>query len=178
MGWPSGSSCPDFSDTFVELRHRRNSISFAKAKALLSLLGALVPTVVPFTAVGQDARPTTAQDAADTHLAIEVRRALGLPAEHYVLTCDPPSGTVRDPAGTCRRIADLAARQTRWFWGGSSLTRPGTDSTALCTQVYGGPEVASIRGRFLGAPVDARLTREDGCTMSSFDATMELLGIP
>lgn len=119
-----------------------------------------------------------AQDAADTHLEIEIRRGTGLPVEHYALGCNPPSGTVGDPAAACTRIADLVARATQPSGGGSFPAGPGNQGTIVCTQVYGGPEVAFIRGRFLGAPVDARLTRENGCTMSSYDATMRMLGIP
>lgn len=119
-----------------------------------------------------------AEDAADTQLEIEIRRSPGLSAEHYALTCNPPSGTVRDPAAACQRIADLVAKTPQPSRGQSFLAGLANDATVLCTQVYGGPEVALIRGRFLGAPVDARLTRENGCTMSSFDATIKLLGIP
>ena len=125
------------------------------------------------------ARPTVhAQDAADTDLEIEIQRGPGLPVERHVLRCTPPSGTVRDPVVACNRIADPAARTTHPPGGGSFPIDSGSGSTIVCTQVYGGPEVAFVRGRFLGAPVDARLTRENGCTMSSYDATMKLLGIP
>ena len=119
-----------------------------------------------------------AQNAADTQLEIEIQRRPGLPVEHYVLGCDPPSGTVGDPAAACNRIADLGAQATRPSGETSFPPGPGSPGTIVCTQVYGGPEVAVVRGRFLGAPVDARLTRENGCTMSSYDAAMKLLGIP
>jgi hypothetical protein len=119
-----------------------------------------------------------AQDAADTQLEIEIQRGPGLPVEHHVLRCDPPSGTVSNPAAACTRIADNVAKATQPSGGGSFPTGPGSQGPIVCTQVYGGPEVAFVRGRFLGAPVDARLTRENGCTMSSYDATMKLLGIP
>ena len=119
-----------------------------------------------------------AQNTADTRLEIEIRRSSSLPAEHYVLTCNPPSGTVQDPAGACQRLADVVAKTVQSRGATSFLASPGNESAGLCTQVYGGPEVALIQGRFLGAPVNARLTRENGCTMSSFDATMRLLSIP
>ena len=48
----------------------------------------------------------------------------------------------------------------------------------MCPQIYGGPEIAFVLGRFAGAPVNARLSRENGCTMSSYDAAMKLLGVP
>jgi hypothetical protein len=119
-----------------------------------------------------------AQDVADTQLEIEMRRGPGLPVERYALTCNPPGGTVLDPLGACHRIADLIAKEVQPSEGEPFTAGSTSQGTVACTQIYGGPEVALIRGRFLGAPVDARLTREDGCTMSSFDATMRLLGIP
>ena len=119
-----------------------------------------------------------AQDAADTHLEIEIRRGPGLPVELHALGCNPPSGTVGDPAAACNRIADHVAKATQP--SGRVSFPPGSENqgAVVCTQVYGGPEVAFVRGRFRGAPVDARLTRENGCTMSSYDATMDMLGIP
>jgi hypothetical protein len=119
-----------------------------------------------------------AQDAADTHLEIEIRRGPGVPAERHALGCNPPRGTVGDPAAACNRIAGLAAKATQPSGGVSFPPGSENQGAMVCTQVYGGPEVAFVRGRFLGAPVDARLTRENGCTMSSYDATMEILGIP
>jgi hypothetical protein len=119
-----------------------------------------------------------AQDEAGTQLEIEIRRGFGSPVEHYALGCNPPTGTVGDPAAACNRIADLVAKAAQPSRGELLPAGPGNQGTIVCTQVYGGPEVAFVRGRFLGAPVDARLTRENGCTMSSYDATMKLLGIP
>jgi hypothetical protein len=54
----------------------------------------------------------------------------------------------------CNRIADQVARTPG---GGSFPMDSGSQGIVVCTQVYGGPEVAYVRGRFLGAPVDARL---------------------
>jgi hypothetical protein len=122
--------------------------------------------------------PAVAVDAADTQLEIEIRRSPDAAAEHYVLRCSPPGGTVRNPTAACQRIADAVATGTTVRESGPA--KPSRDGAIinLCSQIYGGPEVARIRGRWLGGPIDARLTRENGCTMSSFDATMELLGVP
>ena len=38
-----------------------------------------------------------AQGAADTQLEIEIQRGAGLPVERYLLACNPPTGTVKDP---------------------------------------------------------------------------------
>jgi hypothetical protein len=46
---------------------------------------------------------------------------------------------------------------------------------ALCTKIYGGPQVATIEGSLEGERVDARLTRADGCEIERFDHVTPLL---
>src|SRR5262249_16779234 len=153
----------------------RQKVSYARTPAWrLVVLSAVMLTA----AVSGSSLQVSAQDVADTRLDIEVRRSPSLPVEHYILTCDPRDGTVRDPESACQRIADLVAKATGSPTHGMFLGGAANDGTTVCAQVYGGPEVAVIRGRFLGAPIDARLTRGNGCTMSTFDATMRLLGVP
>jgi hypothetical protein len=49
----------------------------------------------------------------------------------------------------------------------------------LCTQIYGGPAVAMIRGLIGGVSVGGGpMARRDGCEISAYDRNMELLGIP
>jgi hypothetical protein len=108
-------------------------------------------------------------DPAATALTIEVRRAPGLEPDRYTLACDPPAGTVSDPAGACRRIAALVeARVEVWL----------PEMNARCELVYGGPEVMVVQGRLAGHSVDGRYTREDGCAMSGYDEMARVLGVP
>jgi len=44
-----------------------------------------------------------------------------------------------------------------------------------CTQIYGGPDTLEITGTLEGEPVDAVLTRENGCEIARFDAWAPLL---
>lgn len=39
-----------------------------------------------------------------------------------------------------------------------------------CTEIYGGPDEASVEGTLNGDPVDERLTRANGCEIERFDA--------
>jgi hypothetical protein len=56
---------------------------------------------------------------------------------------------------------------------------PIRDGNALCTQIYGGPAVAMIRGLIGGVPAGGGpMARRDGCEISGYDRNMELLGIP
>ncbi len=54
----------------------------------------------------------------------------------------------------------------------------GSRADRLCTQVYGGPQRARIRGRVDGARVDVRFDRSDGCGIADWDQLEWLLGVP
>jgi hypothetical protein len=47
--------------------------------------------------------------------------------------------------------------------------------TTACTQQYGGPETATVKGTLRGKPVDAKFSRENGCTIARWDAARALL---
>jgi hypothetical protein len=44
----------------------------------------------------------------------------------------------------------------------------------ICTQQYGGPETATVKGTIDGDDVDATFSRENGCEISRFEAVMPL----
>jgi len=44
-----------------------------------------------------------------------------------------------------------------------------TPAGIACTQIYGGPEVALVVGRFRGRPVWARFHRRDGCGIARWN---------
>jgi hypothetical protein len=68
-------------------------------------------------------------------------------------------------SGICRRLAGLTlARLT-----------PVPPDTA-CTQIYGGPAVARVRGELRGSAVDERFSRVDGCEIARWDRNRVLLG--
>ncbi|WP_426998062.1 serine protease inhibitor [Pseudarthrobacter sp. N5] len=46
----------------------------------------------------------------------------------------------------------------------------------LCTQQYGGPQVAVVTGRYLGRQVHCRFSLTDGCEISRWRAVAPLLG--
>ena len=50
-----------------------------------------------------------------------------------------------------------------------------TPPDAACTQIYGGPDTLVLAGRIDGEPVDARLSRGDGCEIERFDRFVPLL---
>ena len=46
----------------------------------------------------------------------------------------------------------------------------------MCTQIYGGPETATVRGTWQGERVDASFSRQNGCEIARWDAAAGLLG--
>ncbi|HEU4943206.1 MAG TPA: SSI family serine proteinase inhibitor [Gaiellaceae bacterium] len=73
------------------------------------------------------------------------------------LRCSPSGGTLPDPEDACRRLD----RMERPF------VRPA--GQVVCTEIYGGPAVAEIRGMFDGSEVDVTFSRTDGCEIALWD---------
>jgi hypothetical protein len=74
-------------------------------------------------------------DSAATGLTIDVQRAHGVEPERYTLACDPPTGTLPDPVGACRRIAAFVKSATApsISRGRGAQWRPG--SMVMCEPV-------------------------------------------
>jgi Subtilisin inhibitor-like len=106
-----------------------------------------------------------AAGTAQTALTITVDLGNGSAAQEWALTCDPPGGTHPQPEAAC---AALGAVDPTVF----GPVGPGQ----ACTQIYGGPETATIRGTWNGQPVDASFARNDGCEIARWDAVGEILG--
>jgi hypothetical protein len=51
---------------------------------------------------------------------------------------------------------------------------PSPPDTA-CTQIYGGPETATIKGTLNGEPVDDKFSRTDGCEIHRWQTAQPLL---
>jgi len=77
----------------------------------------------------------------------------------WTLRCDPARGTLARPGRACPRLAD----------GGLKLFAP-VPKNMVCTQIYGGPQVARITGRLRGERVSAIFSRSDGCQIGRWNA--------
>ncbi len=76
----------------------------------------------------------------------------------WTLRCDPARGTHPRPELACRRIEA----------GGWKLVAP-VPAGVVCTEIYGGPQVARVVGMLEGRKVWARFTRTNGCQISRWD---------
>ena len=59
---------------------------------------------------------------------------------------------------------------------GEQVFFPQPGPPRLCTQQYGGPQVAVVTGTFHGRQVESVFTRTDGCEISRWNAMAPLLG--
>ena len=83
----------------------------------------------------------------------------------YGLVCGPAGASLEgdpeiDPARACSALSEAAVRQR---------LLEGPPAERACTLIYGGPEQAFITGTLDGAPVDARVSRDDGCGIADWE---------
>ena len=110
---------------------------------------------------GSDAGSSTSASAsqADNELTIVLDRGDGTEPERYTLTCDgTPDGEHPDAAAACAHLEGLD----------DPFAPLPTDMA--CTEQYGGPETATITGRWTAADVDVELSRTDGCRISQWES--------
>jgi hypothetical protein len=50
-----------------------------------------------------------------------------------------------------------------------------TPGNVACTQQYGGPETATVKGTFKGEQVDATFSRQNGCEIARWEDALPLL---
>ncbi len=106
---------------------------------------------------------TPSPQSTTTELTIVIEDAVGR-TRTWTLTCDPAGGTHPNPAEAC---AALAAN------GEAAL--PPKRKDVACTQVYGGPERATISGTWQGRRVRSSFSRTDGCEIRRWDLLRGLL---
>jgi hypothetical protein len=78
------------------------------------------------------------------------------------LECPPDAS---DPA--CTRLAEL----------GPDAFDP-VPADMACTELYGGPQEARVEGTIDGEPVEARLSRANGCEIARWDAVEAVVPVP
>jgi len=104
-----------------------------------------------------------ATQAGTTELTITVSAGRGRGERTYSLVCDPAGGDHPDPEAACRLLREL-----------KDPFAP-VPPDAMCTEIYGGPQTATVTGRLRGEPVNARFSRTDGCQIARWDKHAALL---
>ena len=85
------------------------------------------------------------------------------PSERWTLRCGPTGGTLPARVAACRKLNALPAP-----------FRP-IPKDAACTQIYGGPAVARVTGRFRANRIWAEFRRRDGCEIARWERLRPLL---
>jgi hypothetical protein len=98
-----------------------------------------------------------------TELTVVVTPAPGAGESTWRLTCDPPGGDHPDAEAACRLLSRL-----------KDPFAP-VPSDAVCTEIYGGPQTATVTGTFRGEPVSAEFSRTNGCEIARWDEHVTLL---
>jgi Subtilisin inhibitor-like len=94
--------------------------------------------------------------SAATELTISVRpNGNAGPTKTWTLRCDPTGGSLPRAAAACERLTAKALKPL--------------PADTICTQIYGGPQQARVRGSFRGRPVDSRFSRANGCEIHRWD---------
>lgn len=108
--------------------------------------------------------------SAPTDLTISVAPEAGALPRIWELRCDPATGTHPDPRAACAFLDQQADARRDPF-----APVPGD---VACTEIYGGPGVAAVEGRWRGRPVAATFTLTDGCQIARWQTAAALLGDP
>ena len=106
---------------------------------------------------------TTSMSSSTSELSIVIDDGTGTKTT-WTLTCDPAGGTHPDPDAACRALE---------AHGANAL--PPVRKDVACTQVYGGPQTATITGTWQGKPVRSSFSRINGCEISRWDRLRGLL---
>ncbi|WP_427134261.1 serine protease inhibitor [Pseudarthrobacter sp. S9] len=113
---------------------------------------------------------TESQPRHDVDLTIVLTEAPGAP--EYTFRLEASDGTVSGATSLPDPAAALEAVQRY----GEDTFFPEPGPPKLCTQQYGGPQIAVVTGWFLGRKVHSRFSRTDGCEIARWRAMAPLLG--
>lgn len=80
------------------------------------------------------------------------------------LTCDPAGGDHPDPTAACEALDRYGER-----------TLPPVEPGRACTQIYAGPQWATVSGMWRGKPVKSKFTLINGCEIKRWKALEGLL---
>jgi hypothetical protein len=103
-------------------------------------------------------------------LTIKLREDAGVPEHEFRLIAR------NGVAAAGSSLPDPAAALTAVERFGEDIFFPKPGPPKLCTQQYGGPQVAVVTGFLDGRPVNVTFRRTDGCEIARWRAMAPLLG--
>ena len=127
-------------------------------RALALCAVAFVATVMASCGKDADKDPGSGSTSDVTALTITLVSDEGVDPETYELECDPPGGDHPQAAEACKALDAAGAR----------AFEPVAKDQA-CTDLYGGPQTATVEGTYDGDPVDATFSRTNGCEIDRWE---------
>jgi hypothetical protein len=118
---------------------------------------ALIPAVLLAGAATGGAAPAASTGATELRIAFWPKGPKGRVLVTWTLRCKPVGGTLPERRNACRRLSPIAD------------PFKAVPDGSVCTQIYGGPQVARITGRFRTRPLRATFTRLGGCEITRWD---------
>lgn len=103
-------------------------------------------------------------------LAIVVKASNSEPAIHYTLTCKGGAPTDESQHTSAAKACQALKKNP------AVLIPQPRNKDVVCTQQYGGPQTATVRGVVDGVPVDISFSRRDGCEIRQWNAAASILG--
>ena len=122
-------------------------------RALVICAVALMATL---SACGKDAESGAPSDT--TALTITVVADKGADPQAYELKCDPPAGDHPQAKQACAALDAV----------GADVFEP-VPKDQMCTDLYGGPQTATVKGTYKGDAVDAEFNRTNGCEIDRWE---------
>jgi Subtilisin inhibitor-like len=132
------------------------------SRALLSLLALTALCAACGKEAGGDAGARDTVDPA-TQVQVQFRATRGSEPVSATLTCGPVGGDHPRAQEACAAIEQNE----------DALRELSKD--IVCTEIYGGPETATVSGTVRGRPVEAQFSRSNGCEIGRWDALDPLL---
>ncbi|MHA7268323.1 serine protease inhibitor [Arthrobacter sp. HLT1-20] len=143
----------------------------AVAALLLSVVAVVAGCAQQQPGPGGTSAPSgIATPPASIDLAITLTEAPGAGPRTFRLVA---SGSTPAPEST---LPDSAAALAAVEQHGEKIFFALPDPNRVCTQQYGGPQLATVTGTFKGRTVNAAFSRTDGCEISRWDALAPLFG--
>ncbi|UVJ40091.1 serine protease inhibitor [Arthrobacter sp. CJ23] len=112
----------------------------------------------------------TAAEPHDVDLAVTLTESPGGLVHEFTLRA---AGGRLSPGST---LPDAPAALAAVEQFGEKIFFPEPQPFRLCTQQYGGPQVAVVTGWFHGRKVNSRFSRTDGCEIARWRTMAALLG--
>lgn len=151
-------------ERLTDMRHILKSVGI-----LVLLVGVLAACADPGSTGGtggaEKPKPTPSATTPPTELTISVTPDKSAPAQVWTLSCQPAAGTHPKAADACAFVTKASADLLAPVPAGQS-----------CTQIFGGPAVATVKGTWRGTPVNARLARNNGCELARWNKLKALIG--